>query len=55
VCTILDCDVPFIVRKITGNGVGKIQFELVGECYVRGIMDGEFIRGDLEISEFTLV
>ncbi|KAF2804652.1 uncharacterized protein BDZ99DRAFT_149700 [Mytilinidion resinicola] len=55
VCIILDADVPFVLRKSAANGAGNAQFELVGECYVHGIMDGEFLRSNPEILEFTLV
>jgi hypothetical protein len=37
---------PFVFRKIPANQDevdGKARFELVGECYVHGIMDGELL------------
>ncbi|KAN0095751.1 heterokaryon incompatibility protein-like protein [Hyaloscypha variabilis] len=40
---------PFVLRR-----VGK-QYELVGEAYVYGIMDGEFMRTNPPVEEFELV
>jgi hypothetical protein len=46
--------VPYIIRKISKS------FRLVGECYVYGVMDGEFMRfleneeEQLDIVDFCL-
>lgn len=60
VCTIIDGDVPFVIRQIVAEGlVGyfrkRTQYELVGECYVHGIMDGELWQSKLEIEELMFV
>ncbi|KAK0638428.1 Heterokaryon incompatibility protein 6 [Lasiodiplodia hormozganensis] len=36
VCVFVGCHVPFVIR-----GTGSGRYQLVGECYVHGIMDGE--------------
>ncbi|KAF2812630.1 HET-domain-containing protein [Mytilinidion resinicola] len=44
--------VPFVVRPVED----REDFQLVGECYVHGIMHGEVMeRGDIEIGPVTLV
>jgi hypothetical protein len=61
VCTVLDCDVPYVLRRSAVGVFGwfqkqsRTQFELVGECYIHGIMDGEFINSSPDIEEITLV
>jgi hypothetical protein len=39
ICIIFGAIVPFVLRKLQ-NG----QYELIGEAYVHGIMDGEFME-----------
>jgi hypothetical protein len=42
VCIIFGCSVPVILRKIVSNEMtGEHHYELVGDCYVHGMMDGE--------------
>ena len=61
VCVIVDGDVPFVIRKAGANGSGRFQqqsetqYQLVGECYIHGIMDGEFWQGKSKIEELMLV
>lgn len=40
---------PFVVRN-----VGKDRWELIGEAYVYGLMDGEFMQGNFQTEEFPL-
>ena len=34
-------NLPFLLRKVEGE-----KFELIGECYVHGVMNGEKFEGD---------
>jgi hypothetical protein len=50
VCLVFGADVPFVLRKAptkqSSEKYGRKQcYNLVGECYVHGIMDGERLRG----------
>ncbi|KAI9645303.1 hypothetical protein NHQ30_006038 [Ciborinia camelliae] len=40
---------PFVVRR-----VGNDRWELIGEAYVHGIMDGEFMQSDFQTEDFVL-
>lgn len=51
VCVFLGGYIPFVVRRLVGN-----KFNLVGECYVHGIMDGEVMdMTQLSMQDMTLV
>lgn len=50
ICIFLGLAVPFVLRAVTGG-----KFRLIGEAYVYGIMDGEWLDDDREISTFFLV
>jgi hypothetical protein len=54
-CVLFGSTVPFIIRP-TGY---RFQYQLIGECYVQGVMRGEVVRkwelGDLEDESITLV
>ena len=51
VCLFLGASVPFILRPLISG-----KYELKGECYVHGIMDGEAYKGhDGEYEDFILV
>ena len=50
ICVLLGGEVPYVLRP-TGAG----SFWVVGECYVHGIMHGESLSGDAEVTEFRLV
>jgi hypothetical protein len=42
ICIIFGCSVPVALRKIVGDEMtGEHHYELVGDCYVHGMMDGE--------------
>ncbi|PMD46045.1 HET-domain-containing protein [Hyaloscypha variabilis F] len=49
ICVILGAIAPYVLRKVSGGG-----FELVGEAYVHGIMDGEAMDMGLDEEEFCL-
>ena len=40
VCVLLGCDVPMLLRPAANS-----QYEVVGSCYVHGLMDGEALLG----------
>jgi hypothetical protein len=44
VCIIFGCSVPVVLRKVSTGG-GNAHFEVIGECYVHGMMDGEALEG----------
>ena len=46
VCVLYGCSVPVVLRVAEKQRVdGKVLHEVVGEAYVHGIMDGEFMTG----------
>jgi hypothetical protein len=49
VCIIFGVTVPFVLRD-----VGKGEYQLIGEAYMFGIMDGEFVDGDPREEIFCL-
>jgi hypothetical protein len=63
ICVFPGADVPFALRE-RDDGVGRLErtfwrkerreCELVGECYVHGIMDGEHWKGRPKLVEFSL-
>jgi hypothetical protein len=48
-CIFLGGNVPFILRPL-GDG----SYELVGEAYVHGVMDGEFMTENVKPEPFYL-
>ena len=51
VCVISGGYIPFVVRRQSGD-----DFQLVGECYVHGVMNGEVMQmTELSSAEMTLV
>jgi hypothetical protein len=48
ICIFLGCVKPFVLRR-SGSG-----FELIGEAYVHGIMDGEFVERKHDSEIFTV-
>jgi Heterokaryon incompatibility protein (HET) len=42
VCVLLGCNVPLVVREVK-----HMQYQVVGECYMYGAMDGEVLLGSL--------
>ena len=57
-CVLLGLGVLFVLREVCGGGSGDGWYELVGECYCHGIMDGEAVtevaRGDVELRDFEI-
>lgn len=52
ICILMGCSVPVLLRKReTGNNT---YFELIGECYVHGIMDGQAMKWKLKKTWFEL-
>ena len=49
ICVIFGAIVPFVLRKMPGKG-----FELMGEAYVHGVMDGEAMDMGLNEEDFCL-
>ena len=58
VCVLLGSGVPFVLREVGGGGSGDSWYELVGECYCHGIMDGEAVRelegGRVALKDFEI-
>lgn len=50
ICILLGADFPFIIREVE-----KEKYELVGEAFVYGIMDGEGLELGKEVEEIFLV
>jgi hypothetical protein len=50
ICIFLGAEVPFILRE-KPNG----QYTLIGEAYIHGIMDGEFMETGPEVRTFDIV
>jgi hypothetical protein len=45
-----DLRTPLVLREM-----GENKYAIVGDCYVHGIMDGEFLAKGLEMREIFLV
>jgi hypothetical protein len=41
VCILLGTDTPFVIRKAPEPDEELLSYQLVGDCYVHGLMDGE--------------
>ena len=44
VCIIFGCSVPVLLRRCEDAGGREEYFQLIGECYIRGIMEGEALE-----------
>jgi len=42
------CSVPVILRPLEGC---KTHFKLIGECYIHGLIDGDFLEKDPHLAE----
>lgn len=42
ICILAGCSVPLVLRQVQQSG--ESCFALMGECYIDGIMDGEFMK-----------
>jgi Heterokaryon incompatibility protein (HET) len=55
VCILLGAETPFVLRSKARERNEMVQYELIGEAYVHGIMDGELIKGKVEARPLVLV
>lgn len=57
VCVILGAHVPFLVRRVPHDEAGTDRYQLLGECYLQGIMNGEVMDSmpESEMREIELV
>lgn len=61
VYVLLGCDVPYLLRrceeKVSPEGIdGRLpSFQVIGNCYLHGIMDGEALEGNWEKRIETIV
>jgi hypothetical protein len=58
VCIVAGADVPFVFRKLPDGGQKQQQqqqcYQLIGEAYVHGIMDGEFVASGAQPETFCI-
>ena len=58
VCILAGCSVPVLLRERTNQLTNKPCHELIGECYIHGMMDGEALRvrgsGRIQLHTFEL-
>jgi hypothetical protein len=45
VAIIIGCSVPVVIREVDFIYKGEKVWTLIGECYIDGLMDGEFMEG----------
>lgn len=44
--------VPYLLRQVTGPNLGKgEEFQLIGECYVEGVMHGEYFEDGRDLTD----
>ena len=56
ICVLYGAAVPFVLRKSSFPASGKLNFKLIGEAYIHGIMYGEALASDrVEEVKFTLI
>ncbi|KAF8861653.1 hypothetical protein BDZ45DRAFT_250827 [Acephala macrosclerotiorum] len=53
ICILLGCTVPVILRAVKGGRVAEL-YQLIGEAYVHGIMDGEAVESEKSVEGETL-
>ena len=41
ICVVKGCATPFVIRSVEQNVDGHSCWELIGGCYVHGLMNGE--------------
>ena len=51
VCVLYGCSIPLVIRKRETVD----QYQLIGECYAHGIMDGEAMNNELKEETITFV
>jgi hypothetical protein len=52
VCILLGCSVPVVLKAVKEPRVPDL-FQLVGECYVDGLMDGEAVENEALVKNLT--
>jgi hypothetical protein len=55
VCVFFGAQVPFVLRSIDLDQGSTERYQLVGESYIHGIMDGQAFGLDYDETDFTLV
>jgi hypothetical protein len=69
VAVLLGADVPFVIREVVDSDEGSFeerlkannpvpmgrQFQLIGECYVDGLMQGQAVTGVDTVRDITLI
>ena len=53
VAVLLGCSTPIVLRKVE-VGSGHVRWQVVGECYIHGIMDGEAMEWGIEAQDIIL-
>ena len=62
IVALLGCSMPMVLRPVRSpdddDGRGREQFQVVGECYVHGLMDGQAMawleEGEVKLEDITL-
>ena len=54
VAILLGCSTPMVLRPVHGDSSGPRRWNVVGECYLHGIMNGEAMGWGLEIQNISL-
>ncbi len=58
VCVFSGAQVPFLIRHIASSDETSerqaVQYTLVGECYIHGVMDGELVANGAKVEDFVL-
>jgi hypothetical protein len=60
ICVFAGAETPFVLRRVGEREVGaaagkKVVYELIGECYLHGVMDGEAVREDVHWEEVIVI
>jgi hypothetical protein len=61
VCILHGCSVPVLLRRADNetrakeNTNARVQYRLIGECYVHGMMDGEAVGESRTMDNFELI
>ncbi|KUI55525.1 Heterokaryon incompatibility protein 6, OR allele [Cytospora mali] len=54
VCVLFGCSIPVVLRKCEQNDTKEPVYELIGECYLDGFMDGEALRLGKQTHDFKI-
>lgn len=56
VCVLFGAQVPFVMREVRdGQSNGGKRYQLVGECYLHDMMDGQVFELGDESGDFEIV